>query len=204
MNLSFYCCTAHHRLHQNYKYFPSCQAPASLPWGWWRTALCIWWSQNLDAALHILHIGGYIFGYLAHRWIYFWISCTSVDTFLDILRFEEVEIFGQFHVVSYSIVRLPGVCGNRRRLQASQYVSSLLKKWVRSQEAFIISIWILWTGCRQGYAFQGSVDLKKTKARPHQARAWCASSNALLRPARDFCEKHKICPTKSSRVKQKC
>ena len=155
-----------------------------------------------NCSLHLMEpeFGRWI-AYLAHPWIYSWISCTSVDTFLDILRFEEVEIFGQFHVVSYSIVRLPGVCGNRRRLQASQYVSSLLKKWVRSQEAFIISIWILWTGCRQGYAFHGSVDVKKIKARPHQARA---SSNAPLRPARYFCEKHKICPTKSSRVKQKC
>ena len=166
-----------------------------------------------NCSLHLMEPEfGRCIAYLAHPWIYFWISCTSVDTFLDILRFEEVEIFGQFHVVSYSIVRLPGVCGNRRRLQASQYVSSLLKKWVRSQEAFIISIWILWTGCRQGYAFHGTVDLKK-KQKPahikHQARAWCASSNAPLRPARDFCEKHKICPTKNeadmlSRYAQHC
>ena len=155
-----------------------------------------------NCSLHLMEPEfGRCIAYLAHPWIYSWISCTSVDTFLDILRFEEVEIFGQFHVVSYSIVRLPGVCGNRSRLQASQYVSSLLKKWVRSQEAFIISIWILWTGCRQGYAFHGSVDVTKQKLahikrEPDlpQATLRCDQRETFVRSTR-FAQ---------PRVKQKC
>ena len=72
----------------------------------------------MDAALHILCIAGYIFGYLAHRWIHFWISCALCGR----------DFWTVPYVVSYSIVRLPGVCGNRSRLDASQHVSSLQQK----------------------------------------------------------------------------